>query len=273
MARLQEMAMSRGNRMLLFLALGAGLVAAVLVFVALSQNNDDGGTVSGGGSTSVVVANQDIDAGTVIASDMVEMKAIPDDELINGASTDTTAVVGEAARVKIYKGEQLAAGKVGAENDVEGAAGVVPPGMRGFAVGVEEVRAVGGLLRPGNRVDVYVSGTQENDPSIDTDDVAISLLILQDIEVLAVAQQAQEPSAQVDSENSSSATTSGQVPDNVDEEPDANSVTLAVTAEQAANLVCAQANDNEDRVWLSLRGYGEPPAEQKTVFDVCGQQF
>jgi pilus assembly protein CpaB len=279
MARISEMTSSRGNRLLLGLALAAGAVAAVLVFVALSSDDDGGGTVSGGASTSVVVAAQDINAGTVISSDMVKNVEVAEDDLINGAITDSAAVVGEAARYKIYEGEQVATGKVGAENDTEGLSGVVPLGMRGFSVGVEEVRAVGGLLRPGNRVDVYISRTIENDLGNDNDDTVVSFLLLQDIEVLAVAQEAQEPNAtSTDESSSGSTTTSGTLPDEVDEQPDAASVTLAVTPEQAGILVCAQStsgagNHGDDSVWVALRGFGEPAAEPHTVFDVCGKQF
>jgi len=271
MARLNEITSSRGNRLLLGLALAAGAVAAVLVFVALSSNDDGGGTVSNGPTTSVVVAATDISAGTIIASDQVQSVEVPEDDLISGAITDTNLVVGEAARYKIYEGEQVATGKVGAENDTEGLSGVVPLGMRAFSIGVEEVRAVGGLLRPGNRVDIYVSRTIENNTGSDDDDVVVSNLLLQDIEVLAVAQQAQEPAAQTDSTDTT--TTSGELPEDVDVQADAASVTLSVTPQQAGILVCAQqdpsSGGSEDSLWVALRGFGEARAEQTTVFDIC----
>jgi len=271
MARLQELTMTRGNRLLLALALAAGLVAAVLVFVAL-QNNDEEATVSeGGGTVSVVVAAQDINAGTEISGEMVKVIELPESLLIGNAAADTALVVGQTARVKILTGEQVAASKVGAENETEGIAGVVPIGLRGFSVDVEEVRAVGGLLRPGTRVDVYVALVIENDPTKDDDDVVISRLVLQDIEVLSVAQEAQEPApATVEGETTGQVPTSGQLPDEVDEQPRAGSVTLAVTPQQAGILVCAQEL-NRERVWLALRAFGEPrvAVDQTTVFDVC----
>lgn len=274
MARLNEITASRGNRLLLGLALAAGAVAAVLVFVALSSSDGGGGTVAGGSTTSVVVAASDIDAGTVIASDQLKTVDVSEDQLISGAITDTSVVVGEAARVRIYEGEQVATGKVGAENDTEGLSGVVPVGMRGFAIGVEEVRAVGGLLRPGNRVDIYVSRTIEGDLNTDTDDVVVSNLLLQDIEVLAVAQEAQEPAA-AQTDDSGSTTTSGELPDEVDVQADAASLTLAVTPAQAGILVCAQQDPStgggEDNLWVALRGFGEPRATDSTVFDICSQ--
>ena len=67
MARLQEMTMNRGNRTLLLLALAAGLVAAVVVFVAVNSGDDEKtATVAEGVTTSpVVVASQNISAGKI----------------------------------------------------------------------------------------------------------------------------------------------------------------------------------------------------------------
>lgn len=271
MARIQQITGGRSNRILLGLALAAGAVAALLVFIALSNSDDGGGTVAGG-STDAVVASQDINAGTLITSDMVTLQ--PVDSLISGAATDTETVVGEAAVVKILAGEQVATSRIGVKNETEGAGGVLPAGMRGFSVGVDEVRAAGGLLLPGDSVDVWISGINENDPTTDDDDVTVSELLLQDIEVLAVAQTAQDvPGAQTNS--SDTTTTSGDVPDDVDEHPDANSVTLIVTSEEAGILVCAQEGENKDHIWLALRPVVDEgvPADQRTQFDICNQQF
>jgi len=266
MARLNEITASRGNRLLLGLALAAGAVAAVLVFVALSSNDDGGGTVSGGATTSVVVAAQDINAGTIISAELVKSIEVPQDQLISGAVTDTTVVVGEAARVKIYAGEQVATGKVGAENTTEGISGVVPLGMRGFAVSVDQVTAVDGLLLPGNRVDVYMSVYWDRDNDDPRDDLVEQRILLQDIEVLSVAQEAQEPAAAGTQTDASA--TSGELPDEVDEQPDAATVTLAVTSEQVAIMTCAQDND-EAQVWVALRAFGEPSPENHTLWDPC----
>jgi pilus assembly protein CpaB len=271
MARLQEMAMNRGNRMLLFLALGAGLVAAVLVFVALSQNDDGGGTVSGGGSTSAVVANQDINAGTIIASDMVETKDISDDQLISGVVTDSATVVGQAARVKIYKGEQLASGKVGAENDGDGLSFVVPAGKRAVSVDVEEVTAVGGLLLPGNKVDLVLGYPIKGAPELGENQKMLRVeTILQNVEVLAVAQTAQE-AAPVGSDPADGQTaTSGEVPEDVDEEPDAGTLTVALDPTQALALISAQevARETSGRVWAILRNFGDDQIVEIPARDV-----
>jgi len=263
MARLQEMAMNRGNRTLLLLALAAGLVAAVLVFAALSQGDDDKtATVSEGDNTApVVVASQNISPGTEITADMLRTIAVPEALLIKGAYTETAPLVGQKARVPILSGEQVPASKVGVQDRDEGLALVVPKGMRGLGVTIQEVTAVGGLTLPGDRVDVYASYIDEEAGGVRHVRV---YKILDNTEVLSVAQTAQEPApAATAGAEAPQLSTSGQLPDNLDEQPKAGTVTVSVDPNQAHLLICAQ--ESADRVWLALRSFGEPPAAPESV--------
>jgi pilus assembly protein CpaB len=270
MARIQELTMARGNRLLLLLALIAGMVAAVLVFVALQQDNSETPISAGGASASVVVAAQDISAGTEITDSMVETVELPESQLISNAIVDSELVVGETARVKISEREQFSAAKVGAENETEGISGVIPIGMRAYSISVHELTAVGGLLLPGNRVDVHMSVYWDVETESTLDDIVAHTMLLQDIEVLAVGQTAQEPGpVQSQADAAGAAATSGQLPTNLDEQPEAQTVTLALTPEQVSILVCALDND-QAQLSLALRAFGEPAPETRTLFDPCG---
>jgi pilus assembly protein CpaB len=265
MARLQQMTLTRGNRGLLLLAVVAGLVTAVLVFLALAQDDDnDGGTVSLGGTTSqAVVAKQNISQGTEITADMVQVLDVPESLLVRNAFADTTLVVGQKARVPISSGAQINGTMIGVQSSDEGASYVIPAGKRALAVEVEEVTAVGGLLRAGDHVDVIASFPRPNDQS------NLVVTVLQDVEVLAVAQKSQEPvpvADGADADAPASAQTSGQLPDDQEDQPDANSVTLIVDPQQAQLLVAAQ--EEADKVWLSLRPFGESGAAEVPSLDV-----
>jgi len=262
MARLQEMTMNRGNRALLFLALGAGIVAAVLVFVAISEGGKDETTTVSDGVTSatVVVASQNISAGTEITADMLRISEVPEDLLIAGAFTDTAPLVGQKARVPILEGEQVAVSKVGAQGKDDGLALVVPGGMRGLGVSIKEVTNVGGLTLPGDRVDVYAAYVDDENG---VQRVRV-YKILDNTEVLSVAQEAQEPlPAPTAGAEAPELSTSGQLPDDIDEQPDAGTVTVSVNPGEAQLLVCAQVS--ADSVWLALRSFGEPPADPQLV--------
>jgi len=270
MARLSEMTATRGNRLLLALALAAGAVAAVLVFVALSSDDGGGGTVSGGGTTGVVTATQYIDAGTEITSDMVSTSEIADDLVVSGAATDTSVVVGQVARVDILQGEQLATAKVGVENETEGVSGVIAPGLRGVAISIDEVTAVGGLLLPGNKVDIVATFVIEEGPGIPEGyDLWRTQTILQGVEVISVAQSALEPlpvDSSSDTEGTVDSTTSGQLPDEVDEQPDAGTVTVALNPAQVQQLISAQ--EIAEKVWTSLRPYGDSASVEIPPYEV-----
>lgn len=269
MARIQELALTRGNRGLLVLAIVAGLAAAVLVFVVLAQNGgDSGGSVApAAGTTKVVVAAQDIPAGSEVKEGMVKVVEVPQALAVKGAFTEVVPVVGEVTRVAIAQGEQVSPSKVGSLVEGKGLGSVVPMGKRALGIEVKEVTAVGGLLLPGDRVDILAAFEGEGDKP------TIVMTVLQNIEVLAVAQEAQKPAPAVDKSAAGGTTqdlaTSGQLPDDVETKPNAGTVTVAVDPQQAQILVGVQVK--ADRVWLALRPFGEetpatlPPTDMASI--------
>ncbi len=287
MARLQEMALTRGNRGLLIIALLAGLAAAVLVFVALNQDdeNSSAGVITTAGARQVVVAQQNIAAGTEITAEMVKVISVPDDLLVSGGLTDTELVVGEVTKVAIASGEQLTEAKFGPLVDGEGLGYVVPRGKRGIGVEVREATAVGGLLLAGDRVDV-VAVLPADHPSLlgrfgffaeDADVPPVAITILQNVEVLSVAQAAQEPQraadrvGQAEGDPTRDVITAGTLPENVDEQPNAVTVTLAVDPSDGVRLALLQTEDagTQDKVeiWLLLRRAGDEDAVEFRIID------
>ena len=133
MARIQGLTISRGNRGLLILALITGLVAAIVVFVALNQGGGGSDNAKPGSAvtttSAVVVAKSDIAAGTEITAGMVEVIEAPNSLLVRDAFTSTQLVVGETARYPIAAGEQVTRARVGPKTEGDGLAFVVPAGM------------------------------------------------------------------------------------------------------------------------------------------------
>lgn len=261
MARIQELTLNGSNRALLLIALVAGLVAAGIVFVALNDSDDGGGGSAGAGALSpVVVAAEDISVGATITADMVTVRELPEDLTIAGAFEATEPVVGNVARVAIARGEQINSAKIGVPVPDKGLAGVVPAGMRAVSLEVSEVTAVGGLLLPGDRVDVLGTYTIERAPGLAEDEnILRTETILQNVEVLSVAQEKQEaagrPQAGEGGAAADASGTSGQLPEDVEEQPGAGTITLALSLQDAERL--ANAQDHMDRVWLVLRPYGD----------------
>jgi pilus assembly protein CpaB len=252
MARIEGLTLGRGNRGLLVVAAIAGLAAAVLFIVAVNQGDGGGSVANTSGATiATVVASQSIAAGTEVTDRMVEVKEVPGDLLVAGAFTDTQQVVGEVAKVAIAANAQITPAMIGSANNARGIDGVIPDGMRGAAVGIDQVTAVGGNLLPGNHVDVI--GVPEN---LDAARVAagefVPAFIIENREIISVGQEAQEPLPAADSGD---VATSGHVSEDVETQPDASTVTLAVTPEEAAILAVAQQSGI--KISLTLRGFGE----------------
>ena len=273
MARTQDLKFVGGNRSMLLLALVAGLVAAALVFVAISNNDGESGgsTAVGGDVQSAVVAAQAIGAGDEITAEMVKVVDIPIDLVIAGGYSDADLVVGDVARVALAEGEQIVSSRIGVPTPEKGLAGVIPVGMRAVAISVQEVTAVGGLLLPGDRIDVLAAYKIDKAPGLAEDEYILRTeTILQDVEILSVAQEAQDASARVDvAENPDAAGTtytSGELPDDVEEQPGAGTITVALSPADAQLVVSKQ--QHADRVWAIERAYGDTGRADVAPLDV-----
>ena len=249
----------RTNRIALVAALVFAAVASALVFVAV-QDRSGGGSVSPLAGTEVVVAARDVPANTVLTVDMLELVSLPDDAIVEGAYGVVAPLIGTAVRFPIARGEQLTPLKVGAfgVEDERDLALVLAAGRRAFSVEVSEVTGVGGLLLPGNAVDVIAVFDETTAGS----NKAVTLL--QNVVVLAVAQEAQEPvpaaGTTIEGEERAGTGVNGQRPEDVERQPDARTVTVAVTPEDAQLLALLQAQGDGDRgveIMLSLRPAGE----------------
>ena len=229
---MEGLTLARGNRGLLIIALLAGLIAAVLVFAALAQNDDGNSTPPGaaGATVKTVVAAQDIAAGTEITLEMLTIADWPEDLKVTGAFDNTTPVVGEVSREAIAEGEALTPSKLGPGKEGDGLQYYVPPGMRAFALLIDPGTAVGGNLRPNDRVDVHAVFA-----ATDATQGSIVVTVLQNVEVLALDDK--------------------RPPEDVKEQPGAGTVTLAVEPSQALLLAGVQAEAKE--VYLSLRSFGD----------------
>jgi pilus assembly protein CpaB len=252
----------RTNRFIFYGAVGLALLAAILVFAALANFGGDETTASIGDTVDVVVASQDIDAGDEINADMVELASLPVNALVDEAFTDEALVVGTRAQVRVARGDQLAPSKVvGAGDDGEGVGYIIPGGMVAQSVQVSEETSVGGLILPGDHVNVIVVA----ETSVDGADVARGVLLLQDVEVLAVAQKTLKPVSRVDENGDliTSETADGSIAarENVDEDPEAATVTLAVLPEDGPLLAVAQ---EQGTIYLSLRPVGDDGVTDNT---------
>ncbi|MBI5288798.1 MAG: Flp pilus assembly protein CpaB [Chloroflexi bacterium] len=250
----------RQNRLIFMGAILMAALAAILVFAALrglgEDNGGGGGSAAFGDTVDVVVTSQEISAGTRISGDMLQLATLPTNGIVEGALTDREGLDGLVVRQDMAKGEQFTAAKLGqGEGDEDKTlSSIVPVGKRAVALEVDENTLVGGLVVAGDRVDVIVV---MEDQSGDGPPRAFTLL--QDVEVLAVAQETQKPVTRLDKDGNpiETDTAAGSLatrPDDTSANEKAKTVTLAVNPDDAALLALAQ---DQGTVYFGLRGQGD----------------
>ncbi len=250
-------AAGRVNRRFLFLALILATLSAVLVYAAISRS-DSGGEGTSAADVPVVVAKAAIPAGTTITAEMLEVRYVPAAAVGDSALDEIDSAVGEVARYPITANEQvllskLVGGPEAASNDV--LSNVLEGGMRGMAIHVEAVIGAGGLVLPGDYVDVlWVPGEVFEDHEG-------AGLVAENVEVVSVEQTIVEippaaPGLVGDDGTASPPASDAQRVRSVDDEPipEAVTVTLMLTPEQAARVFCADAGGE---LRLAVRAFGD----------------
>ncbi|MEX0786913.1 MAG: Flp pilus assembly protein CpaB [Dehalococcoidia bacterium] len=247
--------MSRVNRRFMLLALILAALSAILVYAALSgSSGSDGGAGPVAGVT-VVVAQVNIPAGATITGDMLGVANTPEEFVSQGSFASIESVLDEVARYPIAANQQillsdLVGGPTTASNDV--LSHVLEGGLRGLGVETQAVVGAGGLVLPGDYVDIY---WVPDDPLTD---IVGAQMIAEDIEVVSVDQTIVEvpPAAPgLLGEDAPPASAEDRVRA-VDEAPmpAAVTVTLMVTPEEASVIFCSEETGE---LRLAVRAFGD----------------
>lgn len=215
----------KGSKLPLLLSVLFGVLAAALAFPLLTKK-DDSAAVPVVTTMPIVVAARDIPARTVLTEDMLTFASVPMDNVHPQAVTDIQPVVGKVLQYPLVAGEPLLQPKLAEVQDSLGLESQVPAGTRAISVEVNDIRGSAGLINPGDKVDVYAafeaSRTGEN----------MGFLVLQDVTVIAVAQELTPP-------DPNSVPEDGADPSATDSKGNdrTRTVTLAVQPDQAERLV------------------------------------
>jgi len=173
--------MRRSSIIMLIAALVLGLVAVLFARAFL------GGARQGGERVALrtvptVVAAADINFGDKITPDKLKIVQWPADNLPAGSFQrleDLTSGQGRAAMRPIIANEILTQSSVANGTNRLSTAPLLNPEMRAVAVPVSEIAGVGGLVYPGDRVDVFFTRQpEEAQPYVE--------LLMQGVRVLAV---------------------------------------------------------------------------------------
>ncbi len=155
-------------------AAAASLFTVSIAAIWLKQKND-------ADTVKVVVATRDLPSGTRLLPTMLEIVSWPASAPIQSPLNSTEQAYDRVINIPILRGEPILAGKLAALGQQGGLSSVLKEGKRAVTVKVNEVVGVAGFALPGNYVDVMANlPDRDNDP--------VSKIVLERIQVLAVAQ-------------------------------------------------------------------------------------
>lgn len=139
------------SMVLIFIALGCGLVASI----AISQVLERGANTNQPAfeTVQIYVATSDIDVNEQLTAQNVRVEDWPKSKVPEGAIRDLDQISDRFARVRFYEGEPILKAKLAEE--IEGAAVKIPDGHRVCSLKVQMDTAVSGLVKPGDRVDIF----------------------------------------------------------------------------------------------------------------------
>ena len=202
---------------LLVLALGCGLIAAIGVTQVISQDNDSPKQAIE--TTNILVAKEDIAEGRKITPQLVKVEAWPKEKVPDDAIADLKEIEGMRARTDILVDEPLREKKLLGKGDIRTPTDHIDPGMRAVPIKIEK-DSNAGLIRPGDRVDVLANLRKSSQNGIDS---SRTITLLQNVEIFAV-----DDIFRVDPDNEG------------DEAVVAKTITLILTPKQAEKVDLAQ---------------------------------
>src|ERR1700733_12824671 len=203
----------------------AAMVAAMVVYSALKRREAQVQQAMAQ-SVDIVVAAHDLTLGTRLDAGALKSVRWSRDSLPPGAIMDPGSVIGQFTKSSFIQNEPIVADRLFTGDKNAGILPLlIPTGMRAMSVPVDEVSDIAGFVLPHTHVDVLVSLSQA--------DRSISRIVLQDVEVLAIAQDIERFN---------------------DQPQPVRVVTVLVTPEQAERLTLAS---REGTLRLAMRNYND----------------
>jgi len=178
----------------------------------------------------VVIATRDIPEGTSIVRGAVALLKWPAHAMPRGAYTSVESVVGTVAKSAIFRGEPLVSGRLG-QGGSPRLEHHITPGKRAFAIRVNDLSDVAGMVIPNSRVDILITMNEAARGRRQRR----SLIFMSNVRVLAIGVSLQRDA-------------DGQL-------INSHVATIEVSPQEAENLAIAAS---QGVLSLALRGYGDP---------------
>lgn len=182
------------------------------------------------------VARQNIAKGTsgdqVVSAGLLQIRRVPREALPPAAVKNSSTIKGKVSVAAITAGQFVVSDQfVAPGRSGGGIGGTLPDGKQAITISVDDAHGVAGFITPDDHVNVIVAAKVRKDPQAKFDPMApdnIAAFMVQNVQVLAVGQQAQS--------------TSDKSGDSANQQKNRGLVTLAVDGQDAERLAFAQQN-------------------------------
>lgn len=133
----------------------------------------------------VVVASRDLVKGDILDGNTLSVRPIPNDFVSNLAvlPADFDKIEGKVLQVNLARGKPLLNTFIGTDFPLDFSDTLIEK-RRAMTIQVDEINSFTGLLRPGNKIDLFVLGKSES-TDLNVDDSKVVLPVLENVEVLA----------------------------------------------------------------------------------------
>lgn len=214
--------------------LGAALalVVALVSYAYLSSGDTTAATtpvVAEVERASIVIATRDIATRDLVGELQLELRSLPIEAIHPFALSSLDEAIGLFATTDIVAGQQLLSSHVTADDTGGSLARLVPIGQRAYAIPISDAIAAGGLIVPGDRIDVLALFKNTESSALNT----VSI-VAEDLEVIAVSSLLLGTAVAEEEAGASSPTSSGS-PTQI-----RTTVTVAVPLLQAQRLALAE---------------------------------
>jgi pilus assembly protein CpaB len=195
----------------------------------------------------ILVATRSLPVGTIIEADSFKYQPWPKDLIVNAyylkGQAEPTSLTGTVVRSAVTAGQPLTKGALVKPGDRGFLAAALGPGMRAITVSVSAASGVAGFVFPGDRVDLVLTQTIENNggggPALKTSET-----IVRNLRVLATDQRTTSEDAEGKKEVKAF-----------------NTVTIETTPRIAEKIALAQSIGGSGGLSLALRSIADNTSE------------
>ncbi len=255
----------KGGRNLLLYAIILGLMAAggAVWYISTAE-------AAANPTEMVVVARTKIPARTLLTEDMLSLTKVPRGAAHPEASASMVPLIGKTTRQSLAPSEQVLASKLFRDRVQTGLSYVLPEGQRAVAITINERTAAGGLILPGDKVDVIGSClvTPAGASTGKEAQIARTAYTLQNLEVLAVAQDiaGEEAVSPLQTAQANNADNMLSLQRSPSARPVASTVTLSLTPDDSERLILLE-NHPACTLRLALRSAGDQGKTSSNVVE------